>query len=356
MTRAIVSLAWAAAFIGLAAWGAAVAGLEVALPSVRAHLPPIPRPSMPMMAGGPRDQYTYVWAAGALESTSMYAPEALVLRVVRRVPDKQAVLELAERLGIRVTPEDRKRLPDKQEGELSPLGVYMCSLEEKNVDDQRLFDCKDVELWDSGCFSYLHRGGTPEPGSRNGPAPPDAPSPERAREIADRFIADSGLLPEGCEFERVRAAVTQNAEGLEIHYANGARPRVLSRQVVYTRQVDRIPLGDFSVEVNGNGEVYRVSRQIPNFAPLARYPILSPDEARRMIPRGLLASHIWGPARAVIGRVSLSYSPAWSFSGVIQPAYTFSGTAHGRNGQTDSFSVMWPAVRPEHFEADRPRP
>jgi hypothetical protein len=225
----------------------------------------------------------------------------------------------------------------------------MCSLEEKNVEDQRLFDCKDVELWDSGCFSYWHRGGTPEPGAPGGLRAVDATSPERTRQIADRFIADSGLLPEGCTFDRVGLAVTQNATGIEIYGSDSHSRRVLSRRAVYTRHVEGIPLGDFSVEVNGRGEVYRASRRIPDFVRLARYPILSPDEARSMIPRRLLASHIWGPARAVIDRVSLSYYHDWNFSDVIQPVYTFSGTARDENGATDTFTVAWPAVRPQYL-------
>jgi hypothetical protein len=300
-------------------------------------------------AGGPRDQYRYVWAPGALESTRMYATDALVLRVVRKRPDKRAIYEIATRLGIAVTPEEYAGMPEVQKGTGFDSSAYMRSFEQMNVEDQRLFDCKDVDVWDNGCFSYWHRGGTPSPGSPNGPWAVDALSPERTREIAERFIADSGLLPEGCEFERVRTAVTQNAQGIEIYSADQAPPRVVSRQVVYTRRVEGIPLDSFSIDVNGNGEVYRVTRRIPNFAPWVRYPMLSPDEARRMLPQGLLPSHIWGPATAVIDHVSLSYTREWNLSNLIQPVYTFSGTAHCQGGLTDTFSVTWPAVRPEYL-------
>ncbi len=248
-----------------------------------------------------------------------------------------------------VAAEDRARLPDQAVGDIH--GRYAASLEELNLEDQRTFDCKDLELWDTGCFSYWHRRGTPGPQSRGGPEYPDALSPEQTREIAERFLHRSGLLPARCTFDRVVPAITQNAEGIEVYGIDKAPRRVLSRRVVYAFQVEGIALGDFSVDVNGNGEVYRVSRRTPNITPLARYPILSPDEARTMIPQGLLASHIWVPATAVIDGVSLSYSREWNYADIIQPVYTFSGTAHGEDGAADTFVVTWPAVRPAYLQS-----
>jgi hypothetical protein len=340
----------AGVLVALSASAVVLAGLEGARPESARGVAPLPYPMLGVMAGGPRDQYTYVWAEGALESVRMYLPaEVLVLRVVRQTPDKRVLLETAGRLGVNTTPADEARLPERQERDAGGVEAYASSFEQKNVEDQRRFDCKDVEVYDNGCFSYRHRGGTPQPGAADGLWALEALSADRSKQIADRFAAESGLLPEGCEFTGVTAGVSQNCEGQEIFNVDSAPPRVLSRRVTYTRSIGGVRLGTFVVCVNGRGEVYQVENRVPRFEPVARYPILSAEEARGMIPRGLLASHIWGPATAYIERISLSYSRDWGESGYLQPIYSFSGTAVGENGQTDTFTVAWPAIRPEHF-------
>jgi hypothetical protein len=338
----------AVSFVAAAAAAAMVSVAAIGISPAKGALPNIPYPVQGIAAGGPRDQYTYVWAPGVLEAVRMYLPsEAPVLTVRRETPTKRAVCELAIRLGVRVLPEEYATMPETQE--LSGFGtrLYGRSFESTNVEDQRRFWCKDVELWDSRCFAYWHRGETPTPGS---PAwDREALPAQRTEEIAEQFLAESGLLPEGCEFETVRPAIAQNAEGVETYHSDGARPRVLSRQVEYARRIEGIELGRFTVSINGNGVVYRVHRQVPNVARLGRYPILSPEEARRLLPRGLLPSHIWGPATAEIESVSLYFSQDWDSSDVIQPIYSFKGTARGEQGATEPFAVSWPAVRPECF-------
>ncbi len=132
----------------------------------------------------------------------------------------------------------------------------------------------------------------------------------------------------------------------------GAPSRVLSRQVEYVRKVEGIELGRFIISLNGNGVVYAVRSGVPNVTLLSRYSILSPEEARRLLPRGLLPSHIWGPARAWIESVSLYYSRDLYSTDIVQPIYSFKGTARGEQGASEAFSVSWPAVRPEYFAGE----
>jgi hypothetical protein len=123
---------------------------------------------------------------------------------------------------------------------------------------------------------------------------------------------------------------------------------VLSRRAVYERKPEGVLLGKFCVSVNDQGEVYYVESQVPRVEPIAPYPILSPEEARRTLRPGMMPSHIRGPATAAIDSVSLRYSGTWG-SAIVQPLYRFAGTATGEHGGTETFAVSVPAVRPECF-------
>jgi len=308
-------------------------------------LSPIPPPRLGRAAGGPPDQYTYVWGRGVLEAVTMYLPhEVMVHRITRETVTKETVRDIATRLGLEVSAEKYAAMPWIQEAGMDEGTVYMCSFEEKNVEDQRRFDCKDVEVWDYGCFIYRHRGGAPEPGKPLWEK--DALSDVETKEIAERFVHESGLLPEGCEFAEVRPDCTVNAGGRRVFGVDGAAPRVLSREVVYSRRVDESELGQFRVRVNGEGEVYEVDCRVPRVVPVRRYPILGPEEARRMLRPGTIPSHIRGPATAEITSVALRYTG----SEFVQPLYRFEGMAFGAKGRTELFTVVLPAARPEHFE------
>jgi hypothetical protein len=325
-------------FVAGALVAAEVAGLEA-----------IPRPGMPRAGGGPPDQYTYVWAPGALESASMYTPsEVMVYRIVPVTPTKEMVCDLATRLGVSVSEEEYAALPEiAKEDALGP-NIYAASFEQKNVHDQRLFECKDIELGDTGCFIYRHRGGEPRPG--NALWQKDALPEGETREIAERFLAESGLLPEGCEFVGVLPDVAQNAKGFVVHGDLGASSRVLSRRAVYERRPAGVLLGSFGVSVNGAGDVYQVRQEVPRVEPIAPYPILSLEEARRTLRPGRQPSRLYGPATAAIDSVSLRYSGSWG--GILQPLYQFAGTATGEFGRTETFRTGLPAVRPEYFLPD----
>ncbi len=313
----------------------------------------IPRPTLGRPAGGPPDQYTYVWAPGALESASMYIPsEVMVYRLVRARPTKEMVRDLVTRIGVSMSEDQYAALPEAATDELGGSSRYAVSFDQKNVHDQRLFDCKDIELDDGGCFIYRHREGVPQP---DNPLWKRDALPEReTRRIAERFLADSGLLPEGCEFAGVLPDVAQNAEGFVVTHTAGAPPRVLSRRAVYERKPEGVLLGKFWMSVNGQGEVYQVESEVPRVEPIAPYPILSLEEARRTLRPGMNPSNIWGPATAAIESVSLRYSGTWR-SIIVQPVYRFAGTATGEQGKTETFVVRAPAVRPECFERDSAR-
>ncbi|MCJ7822921.1 MAG: hypothetical protein MUQ26_07595, partial [Armatimonadetes bacterium] len=169
------------------------------------------------------------------------------------------------------------------------------------------------------------------------------------KEIAERFVRKPGLLPEGCQFAEVRPDCAVNAGGRRVFGVDGAAPRVLSREVVYSRRVDGSELGQFRVRVNGEGEVYEVDCQVPRVAPVRRYPILGPEEARSRLWPGALPSHIWGPATAEITSVALEYGQEGDRPALVQPLYVLQGMAFGANGPTELFTVRIPAVRPEYF-------
>jgi hypothetical protein len=147
----------------------------------------------------------------------------------------------------------------------------------------------------------------------------------------------------------VRPDCALNAGGRRVFGVDGAAPRVLSREVVYSRRVDQSELGQFAVRVNGEGEVYEVDCGVPRVAPVRRYPILGPEEARRMLRPGAIPSHIWGPARAEITSVALRYGEEGDHPRFLQPLYVFQGMAFGANGQAELFTVQILAVRPEYF-------
>jgi len=143
----------------------------------------------------------------------------------------------------------------------------------------------------------------------------------------------------------VRPDCTLNARGMRVFGKDGAPPRVLSREAVYSRRFEGIELGQFMASVNGEGEVYEVDCQVPRVAPVRRYPILGPEEARRMLLPGAIPSHYLGPARAEITSVALRYVG----SEFVQPVYRFEGMAFGAEGRTELFTVQILAVRPEYF-------
>jgi hypothetical protein len=97
--------------------------------------------------------------------------------------------------------------------------------------------------------------------------------------------------------------------------------------------------------------VYQVKQEVPRVEPIARYPILSLEEARRTLRPGMRPSRYLGPATAAIESVSLRYSGSGR-SGIVQPLYGFAGTATGERGRTETFQVRVPAVRPEYFVVD----
>jgi hypothetical protein len=278
----------------------------------------------------------------------MYLPsEVMVFALVRETPTKDVVRDIAVRAGVQVTEEEYAAMPETGEAGGLGEGWYGSSFERRNVEDQRLFDCKDVEVYDNGSFIYRHRGGMPQPG--NPLWEKDALSKAKTKEIAERFVGESGLLPEGCEFAEVRPDCTVSAEGRRVFGADGAAPRVLSREVVYSRRFEDIQLGRFSVRVNGEGEVYEVDCRVPRVEPVRSYPILGPEEARSMLRPGVIPSHYLGPARAEITSVALQYSQGGDQPRFVQPLYVFQGMAFGQSGRTELFAVRIPAVRPEYF-------
>jgi hypothetical protein len=162
--------------------------------------------------------------------------------------------------------------------------------------------------------------------------------------VAEDFVKRSGLLPEGCRFERVSAGelVTENLPG------GGSRQKPLGTTVVYTRDLSGIPDGSFSIRVNGRERVYRVSRGARNVTPFHAYPLLTPAEALEALRAGDGSlSGPWAPPglwEAVVDSIRLLYNsgaPGWKM-GTIQPIFSISGTTPR---SSDRWFAMVPAVR-----------
>jgi hypothetical protein len=309
----------------------------------------VPAQQLPQMAAVPVAPFEVTWAKGVLEGASMYFPAELeVLEVIHSEPTKRLAIGLMGRLDSPLSSEQLARLPEQ------PLieGDYQCGSGSFRAD---IFSDGNLGLvWGDR--------GTPaerSTGADAGLAP--RTTVEEAVAIADGFVKQAGLLPEGARLTDVtpRDAISRHndATGKEESAA-------LDCSVVYRRFHDGIPEGRVGVWVTGKGEVFSFSRNMRDVRSLGRYPILRPDEARKAIwspdARVMAGSNSpeYMPVEAAIEKVQMEYydgATAWRYD-TIQPIYIFTGTGWDSKGRPQSFSAMVPAVRPEYVEpAELPR-
>jgi len=170
---------------------------------------------------------------------------------------------------------------------------------------------------------------------------------------ADAFLERTGLLPEGARLTRV---IPTRLAGFD--------QAVLARSAVYQRFHNGFPESVFAVEVNCDGEVCSILRNMRDLREVGVYPILSPYEAREALSsdaariEGLSAPGVF--SAATIETVEMEYydgAAAWDMD-TIQPIYCFKGTASDTSrGIVREVKATVPAVRPEYMSpVELPRP
>ena len=310
-------------------------------------------------------RYVFRAAPGVVEEASTSIPkELMVYRVEHARPTREMICGLAEKVGVSVAPEFRASMPDTVEESYRRVGLIGeltadIMAKESNVGPDDKFVAYvakrlggitgdnlvvlNMTVMDDGNFTLGLQGTGPDPEG-------EGPTDKEARAIAERFVERSGLLPEGCKLGGIsQSASTSGGPGLG--------ERVIGRQVIYQQYLEGYPAGQFVVQVNGKGEIYKVHRNVRNVTPLASYPILTPEEAVEALREG--RGSLTGPMRpgvvldATIEKIKLCYdqgAPLLRFE-TMQPSYWIEGSVAG---YSDGFHALVPAVRPEYLTDGAP--
>jgi len=331
-----------------------------------AELPKLKAPPLFMQAGA-MPQYVFAVEPAVLAAASRSVPAEMTIYSARHQElTRDLVCDLAERVGVSVLPELRATMSERVDAEyvdLTVIGELTADIltDQSNVTPDDKFVSLiasyvggitgdnlvmlNMTVMDSGNFTINLRGANPDPGG--GP-----PTEEDARAIAEHFVAESGLLPEGCELGGVSPSAY--VPGPESDQGE-VQPRAIAGQVVYQRYLEGYPAGQFVLQINGKGEIYYVYRNARNATPLASYPILAPEEAIGALREG--RGSLTGPMQpgvlleATVEKIKLCYdqgAPMVRFE-TMQPSYWIEGSVEG---YTDGFHALIPAVRPEYLEAE----
>ena len=312
-------------------------------------------------------RYVFRAAPGVLDGASRSAPsELMVYDVVHTQPTRERICELAERVGVSVVPQFRASMPETVEGShrrvgligeltsdimakqsnLAPDDKYVSYVSERvgGITGDNLV-VLNMTVMDSGSFSLNLRGTRPD-------SEGEAPTEKEALAIAERFVERTGLLPEGCELEGVSTSVSVPA----VQPGHGdVHEMAVGSEVVYQRYLDGYPVGQFVLQINGKGEISGVYRNALDLVPLAKYPILTPEEALEAVKAG--RGTLSGPNLpgkdfgAVIEEIGIAYdeAPPGISCDTVQPIYRFRASIDGFH---DGFSASVPAVRPEYLEEE----
>ena len=312
-------------------------------PSLRA----IPALDLPRPAATPGVALPeFRWEARALEAARMYFPDAMmVYEVVPSMPNRDTAWNVAQRAGVTLPLERYAALPETDQS-----GYYYYLTD----------GAVAVTCFPDGNYGVEWRDRSPV-----------HPLPERVilalgvdetAALAEQFVADTpGLLP-------AAARLTQVVPKLVRHHWNSEtrveEAQILTRAAVYRRFRDGFPEGRFSVEINGDGQVCSIHRNMRDVRPIGRYPILSPTEAAAALysdaarVEGLSAADAFYEV-ALIEKAEMEYydgALGWRMD-TIQPIYRFTGTARDAGGRTTEFHALVPAVRPEYtLPVEMPRP
>lgn len=278
------------------------------------------------------------WGAGVVEAARMYLPDrAAAYGVVREPATKTAACALAARLGVSLNPKDYPEAPET-----------MQDPNEYNIGGPEGFN---LSYQSDGNFYAFWLDRSPQPEASVESVVGAVPE-EETTAAAESFLAKTALLPDGCRLVEVRGG---ESRGYTFPGESTQRPVLLSRKVVYSRFLDGISDGEFTVMVNGRGEIYSVNRCMRELALVGRYPLLSPEEALAVAQSD--EGRIAGPHsanhqyRGEVESVELRYfegGTGWRLD-TVQPIYWFQGTAYDENGRGEPFLAMAPAVRPEYL-------
>jgi len=308
-----------------------------------ADLKPVAAAPLPRTGQYPA-RYVFSAAPGL---TDQVVPTALpVYQVVRVKPTRDMVCDLAERAGVPVSPDRYALMPETQAHPFPQLTYYSATVGQ--LTETSLGEL-DVQLFESGSYMLRFRNREPEPAD-------EALSDSAARAAADAFLAQSGLLPEGCTFALVGGG--QSTESTS-DQGQTYQKRVNSKTVIYERRLDGILCGSLQVEVNGRGEVCAVRRNMPNLVPIGDYPLISVAEAVDALKQGRAA--VAGPFRpgepipATVDTVRLVYYEGSMLLNLdtVQPIYVLGGPVEG---YPNPFHAYLHALRPEYLVELQPAP
>jgi hypothetical protein len=299
-------------------------------------LPPIPALDLPRaMATTAAPPTRIEWDARALAAARMYFPtEMPVFEVIPSLPNRDMALQLSALLGNPIPEDTVRQLPEKDTNE----SFYLMNLGKLNLD--YFCDGNYGVIWNDR-----------EPYSKTPPIGEEAVGVDEATAAAEKFLAETGLLPEGA---RVTEVVPTGLRTTYDSTVGRDRTLVLVRSVTYRRFWNGFPEGSFSVGVNNRGQVCSLKRTMRDVKLIGAYPILSPEEASAAI--GSVSARIEGlPSsgsfvNGVITEAQLEYfdgATGWRMQ-TIQPVYRLTGvTMNWTSRRKTQFYATVPAVRPE---------
>lgn len=265
-------------------------------------------------------------------------PTIQVYRVKPLVSKRDLLLQLIKALPIKEGPETDEQV-HRLERAPSSLGKNEQSLSAS-------IGGWTIKVWDGGQFSLSNDELSQQQSEFDTESV--APTEEKARQVADTFLAKIESLPAEVHFDKV-------GPGRTLIRGAGDKPGDIllkSVNVYYTAMIGEIPVrGPVGIQVGAGPSVVSMTNRIRYFTPEKMVAILSPQEAFDKLRAG--EGHIGrGPewsATCHIKSVKLVYwqeilGQNLSF---IMPVYIFEGDAVAEGMKTVPCEAYIEAVRPE---------
>lgn len=244
--------------------------------------------------------------------------QAMVYKTVNSTVSKDDALKMAEKFGM-----------------TGPLEEDVLSYYIKG--DPYTFDIEK----EGGCLSYTWKGRWNSVDSRD--RPENLPADEEARKIAETFLKEHDLMPEGAVYKSVR-----HSQGLFLDpEENTSVVSSEDLQVSFTGTLNGLPVfGNWMyVTIGGEGDVLRVFKRWREAEPYKEFSILSPEEALGELKQTGVVTTVSSPKKAVVDEVKLCYyaSPPRDEQPYLKPTYYFRGTVEGEK-EAGTFFQYVPAV------------
>jgi hypothetical protein len=174
------------------------------------------------------------------------------------------------------------------------------------------------------------------------------PSDEEARKIANSFLKERGLLPDG--------AVVGGTKHRKVYGSNGNRTQTVDWEdilVYYTRELDGMNVEgtQFEVEVGGHGDIIRFFSNWKDYQAIGEYPIITRDSSINILKqKGTSATS--GPEKpdtVSINDIYLAYeTTAVAYKEVyLEPVYVFKGEALKNGTAVKPIKEFIPALTDE---------